>query len=280
MRRLFYFGLAIFNCLAQAQTNCAKTPSFALNAGYSAPILSTSDRMRGGMVLFKQGANGQMIEPYQHPSWKRAGRLGGFVVTERGEIFVVPVPNVNTLENPPERQNILQRVAPENGDMGDFATIAVTVPPSQTNPYGLVGIAYDCKRRLIYLTTLSGSDPKTERGKVVVISADSGAQLDELSAIDGIGIGVFDGDEHFAIIGSARSSELYRVELGQDGRFISKPAVVARLDDLNIQRARKIRFRAGEMIVETTEFYYNLVAQTEFEVLSKSFKIQELSPKR
>lgn len=262
---------------ASAQTNCARTPAFALKAGYTSPILSTSDRMRGGMVLLKQGPNGAMIEPYQHPSWRRAGRLGGFVVTEKGEIFVVPVPNVNTLENPPERQNTLQRVDPLTGEMADFISIPVAAAPSEKNPYGLVGIAYDCKRKLLYVSTLSGSTVNGELGKIVAISLEKLVVHDELSGLDAIGVGVFDdGKRHFMLAGSARNSSVFKIELDAKGQFASSATFALKLDPLNVLRARKIRFVGQEALFDATEFYYNLVAQTEFESVSRVISITSI----
>lgn len=262
---LFFVSIALSSSVS-AQVSCSRTPEFATKLGYSAPVISTTDRMRGGMVFFKKSPEGSLVEPYQHPSWKQAGRLGGFVVTERGEIFVVPVPNVNTLENPPGKQNILQRVDPLTGEMGEFLTLPVVLEPSQKNPYGLVGIAYDCKRRMIYLTTLSGSSPDKQTGRIFAIRIDDRRIVAVQDGIDAIGIGVFeDQSRHFAVFGSARESILRVIELADTGEFKAVLPEILRFDPLNTLRARKIRFSGEIALVEATEFYYNLVAQTEFE---------------
>jgi hypothetical protein len=161
--------------------------------------------------------------------------------------------------------------------MSDAISIPVEFAPSQKNPYGLVGIAYDCKRRLLYLTTLSGSSAATERGKIVVVSVDRMQILAQLEGLDAIGVGVFDdGARHFLLAGSARSSQIFKVALDSEGKFVSAPSAALRLDELNILRARKIRFRGEEIVIDATEFYYNLVAQTEFETVTKVLSISDL----
>ena len=285
MRRissLFFLVGLVLAATAAAEvgvTSCARAPDFALARGITAPIVSTSDRARLGLVLLSFTASGQMAPPLQLPSWRSGGRLGGFAVTERGDIFVVPVPNVNTLENPPERQNWLYRVRSADGELEVFAKLPVSSAPSQKNPYGLVGIVYDCELKLLYVTTVSGSIPAEQRGKVFVVDAATGAVKDELVGWDAIGVGVVPvGGMRWLYLGSARRAQILRVALMADGRFDhqrAQPEVVLDLDEFNVIRARKIRFLNNVLTVEGTEFYYNLVAQTEFEQPSLKFRWHE-----
>ena len=127
---------------AEVETeNCARPPRFAAQRGISRSLVSTSERFQSGLVLFPLNQDGSRREALQLPSWTSAGRLGPFVATERGDIFVAPVPNVNTLSNPPERQNWIYRVDTDTGELKPFVEIPVEIIPSQQNPYGILGLA-------------------------------------------------------------------------------------------------------------------------------------------
>ncbi len=250
-----------------ADGGCARPPTFALNRGIRMPLVSTSDRVRSGMVIFPMQPDGSRGPPLQLPSWTRAGRLGPFVGDAEGNLYVAPVPNVNTLENPPEQQNWIYKVRTSDGELELFAKIPVVHPPSQQNPYGLLGLAYDCTLKVLYASTISGSTADKELGKIVALDTRSGRIISELPGVDAIGIGVGEQDgKQYLYFGRARSSEIAKVPLLSDGRFAALPVEnVLRFDDFNVLRARKIRLKAHVMTISTTEFYYNLVAQTEFE---------------
>jgi hypothetical protein len=223
--------------------------------------------MRTGISLYQQNPDGSMSKPLQLPSWTSAGRLGGFVVDQLGNIFVVPVPNVNTLENPPEKQNWMYKIDSVTGELEVFTKLPVSVLPSQLNPYGLLGLAYDCSNKLLYVTSVSGSSADKEIGKVFIVDATSGTIFDSLHGIDALGIGIaVDAGKPWAYLGKARSSEIVRVALTPKGLFENKTLeAVTRIDLFDKLRARKIRSSSVGIIISTTEFYYNLIAQTEFE---------------
>lgn len=264
--------------LAQiSDTSCSRTPEFTRKRGISKPLVSTSNRMRVGLLIYPVGEDGSLGTPLQLPSWRSAGQLGAFVADQEGNIFVVPVPNVNTLENPPEKQNWIYKVSSNDGELRLFTKIPVETAPSQQNPYGLLGLAYDCSRKLLYATTVSGSSKKLERGKVLVIDAQNGSIVSELKNIDAIGIGLgAESGVRYAYLGKARSSEIVRIKLNFDGSFaVDKAEFVLRLDPFDVLRARKIRLSSDRMTVSTTEFYFNLVAQTEFEQPTQNYIVRD-----
>lgn len=223
--------------------------------------------MRTGISLYQQNADGSMSQPLQLPSWTSAGRLGAFIVDQLGNIFVVPVPNVNTLENPPEKQNWIYKIDSTTGELAVFAKLPVAVLPSQLNPYGLLGLAYDCGNKLLYVTSVSGSTVEKEIGKIFIVDAASGSVIDSMEGIDAVGIGLAtEGGKPWVYIGKARSSEIVRVALTPKGLFENKTIeAVTRIDLFDKLRARKIRSSSRGIVISTTEFYYNLIAQTEFE---------------
>lgn len=258
--------------------SCASVPRFATKMGVKKPLISTADRKRTGLVMYPVLSPNRLGNPIRLPSWKNAGRLGPFFSDEKGNIFVAPVPNINALENPPESQNWIYKIDSDSGELNVFIKIPVDIIPSQTNPYGLLGLEYDCKRKIIYASTISGSSPETERGKIVAIEASSGKIISEFKNIDVMGIGL--GDDSL-FVGKTRSSEIFKINLDKDGHFASNKAeYVIRLEPFNISKARKIRILNDIMTVHTTEFYYNLAGQTEFEQPVFRYKLQNNSWQR
>lgn len=243
--------------------SCAAVPRFATKKGINKPLISTADRKRTGLVIYPVLSQNRLGKPLQLPSWKDAGRLGPFFSDENGNIFVAPVPNVNAMENPPESQNWIYKIDTNTGELSVFSKIQVDKLPSQTNPYGLLGLEYDCRRKIIYASTVSGSSYNQELGKIVAIEASSGKVVSEFKGIDAMGVGL--GDDAL-YIGKTRTSEIFKINLDKNGHFASNKAeYVLRLEPFNINKARKIRILKDIMTVHTTEFYYNLAGQTEFE---------------
>lgn len=271
MKQIKLFVLASLVVLEVAEAvpidNCARPPKFAVARGITTPILSTSDRIRSGISLYNSKPDGSVGEPFQFPSWTSAGRLGAFVVNELGDVFVIPVPNVNTLENPAEHQNWLYKIDSNSAELKVFAKLPVKKQPNQQNPYGLLGLAYDCERKLLYISSVSGSGPNEELGQVFVVSAANGTLLDTLPDIDVIGLGIAsEGSKRWLYLGKARSSEIVRTALTASGAFENKSVEqVVRIDLFDKLRARKIRAAEQGLTISTTEFYFNLIAQTEFE---------------
>ncbi|MBX7143373.1 MAG: hypothetical protein K1X79_02895 [Oligoflexia bacterium] len=273
LRYLALFCLPLQLCVAKLAVaqddaqNCARPPQFATQRGIKRSFVSTSERFRTGIVLFPVSDDGKTGEAIQLPSWTTVGRLGPFVTRENGDIIVGPVPNVNTLQNPPERQTYLYRIRSNDGQLEEFTRLPADKIPSQNNPYGVLGLAYDCKLKLVYATSVAGSTADKENGSVFAIRADDGKIISEVKGVDALGIGIsHESTGAFAYIGSARSAQVLRIGLTPEGLFASQKAeAVLRFDPFDSLRARKIRFVAGRMVISTTEFYYNLVAQTEFE---------------
>jgi hypothetical protein len=196
------------------------------------------------------------------------------VIDEEGSVFVAPIPMVNILDNPPALQNTFYKLDNQTGEMASFvalpdsATADYKAHPEQ-NPFGLLGLAYDCDTRIIYATSVKGSSRDEEAGCVWAIHKNDKKILGALGKIDamGIGLGVQNGEKRI-FLGKTRSGDIVSYALNTDGTLkfgserleTSLEGLGARGDD----RARKIRFNErNEMVVQGIEFYYNLIAPTE-----------------
>jgi hypothetical protein len=277
-------GLALPLLLgAQPNRDCRSTPSFMQRSGLDLRRMafSTSDRKTMGLLAIELDEKGGTKKTYRHPSWGNAGWAGPFVLTETGEIWLAPVPLVNTLHNPPEQQNRLWKVDAQSGELRPALDLPrLGTGNAHQNPYGLLGLGYDCDTRVLYASSVAGSTMQQEIGRLFALrSTDQQvvATLDSLDAF-GVGVGTIVGEKRL-YFGKARSGRVYSIGLRPDGGFVGSPRLELSLDDLGPRgddRARKIRFSPdGTMTVTGIEFYYNLTAPTEKQETIYQFRYQE-----
>lgn len=271
---------------AKGLPDCRSVPPFTRSLGFDPrhSAFSTSDRLHYGLVytevLPPNRSQAVPAKPkiYQHPSWTTAGSLGPMVIDRGGNIYVAPLPMVNLFRNDPAKQNMLYHVNPETGEMKPYLTLPTVHPPHERNPFGILGLGYDCATGVIYASSVQGSDRQHEVGRIYAIKTGSTPGiLDQIENIDGfgMGIGVIEGKKKL-FFGRARTPEILAVEIGSDGRFVGKPEFALSLDGLGIRgddHARKIRFAEnGDLTVHGVEFYFNLTAPTEVQQTAYTFR--------
>jgi hypothetical protein len=258
----------------EALGHCQRVPPFVRELGVKAPVFSTRARFPLGLLLYEGNEAGRAI---QLPSWQSAGRLGPFVIDKRGNLLLLPVPQINTLDNPPEKQNSIYSVDAQTGELKEFFPLPMPVPPSQDNPYGLLAITYDCEWDMLYVASVSGSRRLTERGTIFAISLATKEIIDTLSGIDVLSLLILkQGSSKRLLLGSARRSQIVQLAINERGGFATKvPEPCMPVDSFGELRARKMQWdsASGMLRVTLTEFFYNLVGQTEFREEQRSFEL-------
>lgn len=260
--------------------DCRRAPAFTTALGFNPnqSAFSTTDAKYVGLIYTEvnlPSTNRTASTPppkpkvYQHHSWKTGGYLGPMIIESSGIIYIAPLPLINTLKNDPKKQNMLYRVDPLSAEMKPYFTFPMVYPPNSQNPFGILGMGYDCQTQIMYLSSVQGSDRTHERGRVYAMRAGATpAVLDQIIDIDGfgMGIGIIEGKKKL-FFGNARSSDIFSVDLAEDGKFEGQPQHALSLAGLGLRgddRARKIRFAEnGDLTVSGVEFYFNLIAPTE-----------------
>jgi hypothetical protein len=246
---------------------CRRPPEFVATLGLNNPSLSTAERDKLGLsVIEKDPQTGQRTRTWQHPSWRQAGNLSAFATDAEGNIYVIPAPRVNLAENPPERQNRVYKVDRNSAEMKLYFEFPVSAPVSQRNPYAGMGLSYDCATNSLYLSSIAGSSPEQELGKLLRIRLGNSPQLlSTLDGFDGFGIASVDAPGGPALlVGHARSGDAYWVKLDKDGNFLplSQAKVILSLRDLGPEgwdRVRKFDINTdGTLIARGIAFQYNL----------------------
>ncbi len=265
---------------------CRAMPPFALNQGFSQQsFFSTSERRIEGLILI-DGSELRRGATFQHPSWSAAGSLGPIQLDGSGNAYVAPVPTINVLDNSADRQNTIYRVDGANAEMKAFVTIPPVQAPDDSNPYGILGLSYDCDTRSLYATTVAGSTRLAEVGEIVRIDAANatGVVADTFTGVDAIGLAAWNAGEGKRLLyGKARSSEIWSIALDGRGGFNGEPRLeftLAGLGPRGDDKARRIVIdSATQLTVYGIEFSYNLIAPSEKQQTAYTFALNASSGK-
>lgn len=261
--------------------DCKRLAAFIQSTGFDKrrTAFSTAERKTKGLALVEFPLTAQEQKRiYQHPSWKMAGGMGPLAISEDGSVYAAPIPIVNVFENKPEKQNIIYRVDPASGEMKSFIELPLAKNPSPENPYGILGLSYDCETGILYAATVSGSTRADEVGRIYSIQTRKTAKvIDQIDNIDVMGIDLaYFNEQKTLFLGKARSSNVFSVAVNDDGRFMSKPVLQLNLAGLGPRgddKARKLRFdKSGNLVVFGVEFNYNLIAPSEKQETMYSFQ--------
>ncbi len=254
-----------------AVTYCRIVPPFAARLGFNEASILDAQSGRKGLVLYNPTANGSPPadeEVYQAPTWDDAGYLGPLTTDKAGNIYVAPVPHISLYDNPPEQQNTVYKVDAQTGVMAAFVSLLATEKPSRANPYGILGLTYDCDTNSLYVSSVAGSTLTAEHGAIYRIDLVSGQVASTLKDKDAFGIGVFNGVSGKRLyFGSARTPNVKSVALSAKGDFAGVPRTefsIAGWGPQGDDRARRIVFDVNaQMTVRGTLFEYNLIASSE-----------------
>jgi hypothetical protein len=249
-------------------TGCRTNPKFIAEKKKefsSKSFFSTSERFIKGLVLV-DGAD--KSRTWQHPTWQQFGWLAAIHYDGKGNIYTVPAPRINVLDNKPAEQNRVLKVDSLTGVMSVLVTLPAATPPNDQNPYGALGVAYDCETLLLYASSISGSTRAKESGRIFAINPDSGKVVFTQDNVDAIGLHLFKlGKEKRLYYGRAREPEIWSIAVDEKGAFKGSARYELSLEGLGPRgddRARRINFTpTNEMIVWGIEFSVNLVAPTE-----------------
>lgn len=248
---------------------CKFSPSFITTYQLKQPV--AIDFTQKGFTGFRmiEVNNGQTGRILQLPSWDDAGHLGLYTTDRKGNLYTTPIPHISLQENKPEQQNKVYKVDTNSGEMEVFVDLPWKSPPSLNNPYGALGLAYDCDTESLYVSSIAGSGRKEELGQIFQIDLKSGQILNTFEGFDVIGLGVFTtktGKKLFC--GSARDSEIYSIDLDENsGAFSGDVEFVLSLVEQeggDFDKGHRIRFfEDNRMEVKGVDFNYSLMVASD-----------------
>jgi hypothetical protein len=241
-------------------TACQQKPRFTqdMNVSSQALIGTSVEGVLGLAIL--EPSTGEVI---QDDTWDDAGYLGPFTYDRDGNLYTAPAPLVSLIDNPPVEQNKIYRVDADTAIMSEWIDVEPARPPSEVNPFGVVGLGYDCDTHSLYGASLMGSTPDQEVGRIFRIDVESGTVADVLEGIDAMGVGVFIGATGKRLyFGRARDNGIGSVALDEAGNFVGEPRHEFYLTDLasgRNERVQRITFSPEHhMMLKGIEFNYTL----------------------
>ncbi|MGE5357283.1 MAG: hypothetical protein ACM3PT_13710 [Deltaproteobacteria bacterium] len=255
----------LMNSGNMAIVQCMKNPSFPQKFGLNPPyaIDLKQDMFSKGMKII-EATTGKIL---QLPGWDSFGYLGLYTRDDVGNIYTSPVPYVSIKFNSPEDQNRILRVDNNTGVMQEFIRLPSVNKPTQKNPYGVIGLGFDCETKSLYATSVSGSSFDKETGKVYQINPVTKEIIDTYDDFDALGIALYVGvDGKRAYLGHARKPDIYSVGINEDGSFKNDLRFEFSLVDVpngSYNKAHRITIQDDVMTLKTREFSYTLITASD-----------------
>lgn len=253
-----------------SQEECRKQPAFITKLGFDvskSAISSSEDRMMGPVLIEVENPDeyhSARKRFYQDSTWLMAGFVGPIVVDNNGDVYTVPHPFVNALMTSFEDLNTIYRIGSRTGKMEKFLSVPVDKIPHFQNPYGILGLSFDCASGQLIASTVSGSSEKEEAGKIVSVDPKTQKITTIIEGIDVMGIFIAVLDERRRLFyGKARNSEIWSVPVNKENQIDGEHRLEVSLSGLGYRgddKARKILLRNDRMFITGVPFYYNLTA--------------------
>lgn len=242
---------------ATKQVNCEGKPKFLSKIGISGDVtFATNEKGVRGLIVFGAPAeNSDALSRYQHQSWSSAGFLDAFVMDRNGNLYLAPSPRTGLGVKEPKNQDQIFKLNTKDGVLASYITLPSAAPASPENPYGVLGLAYDCDTNSLYATTVTGSTPAQSVGRIYRVDLSSGEIAGERDNLDAYGVAVRSAQSKQLVFGSPHDAQIRALDLDAEGNLQGEPRTIATLADP--QRARSISFATeNEMIVQAVEFSF------------------------
>ena len=268
--------------------SCAKRPKFLKSFKIkSAVMIDLSQRSAKGVSLLF----GKDFRKFLHsPKWERFGYFGTYTLDIDGNIYLVPMPFVSIEKDTFEYQKNLYILDSSSAKLDIFMSFD-DVNASNSNPYGLSAIAYDCKSDRFYISAIDSSTYDRANGRIYVVDRKSKKVIDKIDGFDALALTIVEDEKgaRYLLAGSARDDALYSYEITQDG--LSQDRVKLLNVPTATQHIRKIRVKSKDILeLETIEFSYSLIASSDdsgkyrehylakYNSLAKSFEVSKIQP--
>ncbi|WP_159468864.1 hypothetical protein [Dyadobacter sp. 3J3] len=254
-------------------TSCRSSGSFIKTLGFdpTRSELSTTEPAFTGVVLIEHPRNmadSASKKTYQDRSWALHGFMGSITSDSDGNTYTAPLPKTNKHGSPWSEMNKIYKIDSETGEMAVLTELAKEDSSSGVYPLAVLGIYYDCNGKKIYASSVAGSTKEKEKGVIYVVDPENGDVVDKLKGHDAIAVfvGGVTGEKRL-YFGSARSSDIYSIELTKSGKFkgdVRKECSLENLGSRGDDKANRIRFdENGNMMVFGVKFNYNPVTPNE-----------------
>ncbi|MEZ4725862.1 MAG: hypothetical protein R3E79_01880 [Caldilineaceae bacterium] len=256
---------------------CKRSPLFRDTEGFSTrSVLSTAERGVKGAIMVEVDENGQVTRNYQHPSWDDAGYLGHVVLDRGGNLYTFPAPYVSLIDNPPELQNIIYRIDSTTAELTRFYTLTAPALPTGENPFGIMGLAYDCDTESLYASSVAGSTRAETLGQIVRLDLATREVRFRYEGVDAFGMGLYIGPTGKRLYyGLTRTPEIYSIGVDDAGNLLDDIRLEITLPDPSLKARRLIFATDGSLQVRSRPFDFNLIVTSERPEVLFTYQLDE-----
>lgn len=170
---------------------CGARPKFVSQKGLpQSSGFNTLSRQEVGLALTYDKDGKQM--QYIDPTYDNFGNFGVIVYDQFGNTYVNSVPFIDLLENKPSKRNTIYKVDTNSGQLAEWASLPLEHQDTDgQQPYGIVGMFYDCQRSEMVVSSLTGTTEQEQKGSLWRINILSGeaTKLGEGEDYLGVAIG-------------------------------------------------------------------------------------------
>lgn len=243
------------NAAAAAESDgaCPGKPKFAARLGLGDNVyFDTFESHR--LVLMAPVPNSDAVSKYASQSWIQPGLVDAFTLDRAGNVYVAATPRLGPGVKTAKAQNIIYRVDTNTGNLDEFVTLSDAAAPSPENPFGILGMAYDCDTNSLYVSSVAGSTTAQEAGHIYRIDVNLGVVAGRVDNIDAMGLAIGNGANGKQLLfGSARAPKIRAVTIAADGNLQNDAHDVGALAEA--QRAALLKFASPtELVVQAVEF--------------------------
>lgn len=245
---------------------CAINPIFPLKQGLQPPLLIDL-RQQGyrGLRIIENKLDGKIL---MRDQWSEFGWLGLYTLDNYGNIYLSSVPHESIQHNPVGEQNRVLILDSQNGEMTQFMELPQKKESTIRNPFGAMGLHFDCDNHFLYVSSLAGSSLKEELGSIFQIDIDKKEIVSRLEDVDAIGLSTYNTINGKRLYyGLAREPEVYSVALDEKGKFSDEPRFEFSLLDQPggaFDKAHRIRFIQNDVMeIKANNFTFTLAAASD-----------------
>lgn len=241
--------------------SCIKLPPFLAKLHISNPVLIdlSQQRFKGLALLFDK----QFSKALHPKQWEQYGHLGTYALTQKGDIYLTPMPYISIQKSTFNLQKNLYKLDGKTGKLS-IGMHFEDVEPNANNPYGIVSLAYDCSDHTLWVGAIDETSYRGERGVIYHIDPEKQKILEKIAGVDALSLKVLVAEgKKYLFVGSAYKPELSVIDLSAKKRYESRKLIELPDPTLRIRKIKRVD--ADTIKLEAIPFGYTLLAQSDAE---------------
>jgi hypothetical protein len=239
--------------------SCGIAPRFLQQLNIRQPVIIDLSQNRFKGVAFHHGEN--MEQTLHSKAWEYYESFGTYTLDEQGNLYLAPMPHINTTPSTFELQKNIYYIDSATGKLAIFMHIDDVFPDSN-NPYGIHTLVYDCEDKTLWIAAIDETNYQGQKGVIYHVDPKTKTILQRVNGFDAHTLNILQTTKaKYLLAGSAIDNALYAYQI-IDGSLSSSPVKLLELTNSN-DHIRKIKIKENNYLeLQITPFSYALIVQT------------------